>query len=127
MDYNKIGNLITSERKAKKLTQAKLAEKLFVSEKTISKWETGKGIPDANSLQKLSEIFEININELLNGERISKDNYIDKAEQQLLKLQKEKEKSHKSLLLTEIVFGCISIISFFIIHIGLHCYKNSAL
>ena len=67
MDYNKIGNLIMTERKAKKLTQAKLAEKLFVSEKTISKWETGNGIPDTNILPKLCEIFGISINEILNG------------------------------------------------------------
>ena len=53
MDYNKIGNFISTERKAKNLTQAKLAEKLFVSEKTVSKWENGNGIPDTNLLPKL--------------------------------------------------------------------------
>lgn len=118
MDYNKIGNLISTERKAKKLTQAKLAEKLFVSEKTVSKWETGKGSPDTNSLQKLCEIFNISINELLNGERISKDNYIPKAEEQLLALQKEKEESDKRLLLSEYIFGAIIVISFIIILYG---------
>ena len=58
MDYNKIGNFILTERKTKKLTQAKLAKKLFVSEKTISKWENGNGIPDTNTLPKLCEIFD---------------------------------------------------------------------
>ena len=84
MDYNKIGHLIMTERKAKKLTQAKLAEKLFVSEKTISKWEKGNGIPDTNILPKLCEIFEISINELLNGERLTKEEYTSKAEEKLL-------------------------------------------
>ena len=74
MDYNKIGNFIATERKAKKLTQAKLAEKIFVSEKTVSKWENGKGIPDTNSLPKLCEIFNISLNELLSGERLLKEN-----------------------------------------------------
>ena len=46
MDYNKIGAFIMSERKSKNLTQAKLAEKLFVSEKSVSKWENGKGLPE---------------------------------------------------------------------------------
>ena len=110
MDYNKIGNLIMSERKAKKLTQAKLAEKLFVSEKTISKWENGNGIPDTNSLPKLCEIFEISINELLNGERISTNNYKDKAEERLLELQKIKEIGDKRLLSMEIVIGILSMI-----------------
>lgn len=67
MDYNKIGAFIATERKAKKLTQTKLAEKLFISEKTISKWENGNGIPDTNTLPKLCEIFEVSLNELLNG------------------------------------------------------------
>lgn len=56
MDYNKIGEFISKERKLKKLTQVKLAEKVFVSEKTISKWEKGNGIPDTNTLTKLCEV-----------------------------------------------------------------------
>ncbi|MBQ8762209.1 MAG: helix-turn-helix domain-containing protein [Clostridia bacterium] len=109
MDYNKIGNFIMAERKAKKLTQAKLAEKLFVSEKTISKWENGHGIPDTNSLPKLCEIFEISLNELLNGERFSDESYINKAEEKLLDLQKIKEDGDKRLLSMEIVIGFLSI------------------
>ena len=74
MDYNKIGKLIASERKAKGLTQAKLAEKIFVSEKTVSKWENGKGIPDTNSLVALCEIFDLSLNELLSGEKVVAEN-----------------------------------------------------
>lgn len=109
MDYNKIGNFIAKERKAKKLTQAKLAEKLYVSEKTISKWENGNGIPDTNTLPKLCEIFEISINELLNGERISTERYINKAEEKLLELQTQKEYGDKKLLSMEIVIGLLSV------------------
>lgn len=110
MDYNKIGNFILNERKAKKLTQAKLAEKLFVSEKTVSKWENGKGIPDTNILPKLCEIFEISLNELLNGERIISEKYIDKAEEKLFELQKAKEECDKRMLSMEIVVGALSVI-----------------
>ena len=105
MDYIKIGSFIESERKAKKLTQAKLAEKLFVSEKTISKWENGNGIPDTTTLPKLCEIFGITLNELLNGERISMENYTNKAEEKLLDMQKAKEESDKRLLLAECFVG----------------------
>ena len=115
MDYNKIGVFIAMERKAKKLTQAKLAEKLFVSEKTISKWENGNGIPDTNSLPKLCQIFDVSLNELLNGERIKEESYMNKAEQKLLELQKEKEQSDKRLLVSEIVLGSITTFSFLII------------
>ena len=115
MNYNKIGDFIMAERKAKKLTQQKLAEKIFVSEKTISKWENGNGIPDTNTLPKLCEVFGVTINELLNGERIPTENYTNKAEEKILELQKAKEESDKRLLQIEIVLGILSIISFFII------------
>ena len=105
MDYNKIGKFIMNERKAKKLTQTKLAQKLFVSEKTISKWENGKGIPDTTVLPKLCELLEITINELLNGERIQTQDYTNKAENKLLELQRTKEESDKRLLLSEVFIG----------------------
>lgn len=110
MDYNKIGEFISNERKAKKLTQAKLAEMIFVSEKTISKWENGNGIPDTNSLPKLCEVFDVSLNELLNGSRISEEDYKNKAEEELLKLQEQKEKAVKLLFKVEIVLGCVSVI-----------------
>ena len=110
MDYNKVGKFITVERKAKNLTQAKLAEKLFVSEKTVSKWENGKGLPDTNSLPKLCEIFGVSINELLNGERIVSENYVNKAEQKLLELQNAKVQADKHLLTMEIVLGVFSVL-----------------
>jgi len=102
MDYNKIGEFISNERKSKKLTQAKLAEKVFVSEKTISKWENGNGIPDTNTLPLLCKIFECTINELLNGERISQEDFSTKANEKLLELQKTKEEKDKLLLSVEI-------------------------
>lgn len=110
MDYNKIGEFIAAERKAKKLTQAKLAEKLFISEKTVSKWENGNGIPDTTLLPRLCEIFEISINELLNGQRLSSENYAKKADEKMLELQKIKEDGDKKLLTMEIVIGVLSVI-----------------
>lgn len=107
MNNEKIGNFITNERKAKSLTQAKLAEKLFISEKTVSKWENGKSVPDTDSLPKLCEIFEVSLNELLNGERLFGEDYKNKAEEKLLSIQKEKEESDKRLLTSEIVLGLI--------------------
>ena len=115
MDYNKIGEFISSLRKSQNLTQTKLAEKLFVSEKTISKWENGKGIPDANSLLKMSEIFGVSINELLNGEKLQQSDYSKKAENKLLELQNAKQQSDKRLLFAEIILGGVSTILFIII------------
>lgn len=108
MDYSKIGNFIMNERKAKQLTQAGLARLLFVSEKTISKWEKGRGLPDTNILPKLCEIFNISLNELLNGERFNQNSYIDKAESKLLELEKSKQDCDKRLLAMEIVIGVLA-------------------
>lgn len=110
MDYKKIGNFILEERKAKNLTQAKLAEKLFISEKTISKWENGNGIPDTESLPKICEILGISINELLSGERLSNADYKIKAEEKMLELRKLKEEHDKKMLFLETVIGVLSVI-----------------
>lgn len=115
MDYEKIGNFISTERKAKKLTQAKLGEMLFVSEKTISKWENGNGVPDTSTLPKLCEILDISINELLNGERLSVDEYKTQAETKLFELQEAKNASEKRLLKTEIVIGVSTTLWFFFV------------
>jgi len=110
MDYNKIGNFIMTERKNKNLTQAKLAEKLFVSEKTISKWENGKGIPDTIVLPKICEIFQVSLNELLSGERFEENDYVKKAEEKLLELEKVKQDLNKRLLSMELVIGFLSVV-----------------
>ena len=115
MDYSKIGNFIAAERKAKNLTQAKLAQELFVSEKTVSKWENGKGIPDTTVLPKLCDIFKVSVNELLNGQRISQNDYQAKAEEKLIELQTEKQACDKRLLRCEIALGVITTLSFVII------------
>jgi len=112
MDHKKIGSFLTAERKAKGLTQAALAEQLFLSEKTVSKWENGKGLPDTQSLPKLCEIFGCTLNELLNGERIAAEDYASKADEKLLELQKNKVESDRRLLTAEIVLGVVCVLFF---------------
>ena len=112
MDYNKIGNFIATERKAKKLTQAKLAEMVFVSEKTVSKWENGKGIPDTNSLPHLCEVLGVSLNELLSGERQNiETNQLN--EQLLLNLTKELEQKNKIIWTSMWVIMGVSLIALF--------------
>ena len=64
-----IGNLITELRKEKKLTQSKLAEALGVTDKSVSKWENGKSLPDTKIMPRLCEILGISLEELLDGKR----------------------------------------------------------
>ena len=69
MNAQKCGKFIAELRKEQNLTQKDLSDKLNVSDKAISRWETGKGFPDVDSLQALSKFFYITINELLAGEK----------------------------------------------------------
>jgi transcriptional regulator with XRE-family HTH domain/DNA-directed RNA polymerase subunit RPC12/RpoP len=111
MEYSKIGQFIANQRKAKKLTQAKLAEQLFVSEKTVSKWENGKGIPDTNSLPKLCEILGVGLNELLSGEKMDTKNDKQASEQLLLNMSKELEYKNKTIWTSMWVLMIVSMIS----------------
>ena len=72
MDQVKIGKFISDERKAKGYTQKQLSELLGISDKTISKWECGRGVPNIESLKAISKFFSVSIDELLSGEEILK-------------------------------------------------------
>ncbi|MDD3173421.1 MAG: helix-turn-helix domain-containing protein [Herbinix sp.] len=74
MDNIKTGSLILKNRKEKKMTQKELADKLNVSDKTISKWERGQGCPDIASINDLAEVLGVNVTEILSGETLINDN-----------------------------------------------------
>ena len=78
MDQIKIGKFISELRKSKNMTQQQLAEKIGVSFKTVSKWETGRGMPELSTLKPLSDELGITINDLLNGEKIKEEEYLNK-------------------------------------------------
>lgn len=77
MNYEKIGNFILNLRKENNMTQQELADKLYVTDKAVSKWETGRGIPDIQTIKNLSVIFKVSEKEILNGERNFKKKEID--------------------------------------------------
>lgn len=84
MNQEKIGKFIAMLRKQKKMTQAELGEKLSVTEKSISNWENGRNMPDLSLFKPLCEVLNITINELLSGERVSKDKYQEKFEENIV-------------------------------------------
>lgn len=73
MDRKKVGELLRQLREENLLTQRELGERLHVSDKAISKWERGVGYPDISFLIQLSEVFHINVEEILRGEIVSKE------------------------------------------------------
>ena len=80
MDQIKIGKFIAECRKRNNLTQMQLAEKLNITDRAISKWENGKGIPDSSIMLDLCKELKISVNELLSGEMIDMNNYNEMAE-----------------------------------------------
>ena len=97
MDTEKIGHFIAQTRKDCGMTQRELAEKLNISDKAVSKWERGVSLPDISVMVSLCEELRININELLSGERLSKDSYDRKAEENMMNLMEENKTQREKL------------------------------
>lgn len=107
MDTIKIGQFIKSLRKENSLTQREVAERLNVSEKTISKWETGNGMPEVSIMLPLCKLFGISINELLSGERLDEKQYVEKAEENMAMLV-DRTTPRKKIVISTI--SCILVI-----------------
>ena len=112
MEQAKVGKFIAECRKNKKMTQAELAEKLNITDRAISKWETGKGMPDSSIMLELCNELDISVNELLSGEVIKMETYNQKAEENLLKMKKQIEKIRKKFSIISYIFGIITILMF---------------
>ena len=98
MDQIKIGKFIAECRKKKNLTQAQLAEKLNITDRAISKWETGKAMPDSDIMLDLCYILGINVNELLCGEMIDMEQKDEQLNELIFQMAKNEERYHKRLL-----------------------------
>lgn len=101
MDQSKIGKFIASCRKAQGMTQADLAKKLGITDRAVSKWETGKSMPDSGIMLELCAILGINVNELLSGEKVMSDRYDQKAEENLLAMGQALEEKNRQMLKIE--------------------------
>ena len=111
MDQIKIGKFIAECRKNAGLTQMQLAEKLNITDRAVSKWETGKAMPDSSVMLELCDILKITVNDLLSGERISMENNDRKNEQLLLDMAKELEQKNKTIWMTMWVIMIVSMIA----------------
>ncbi len=115
MNQKKIGIFIASSRKKKNMTQSELAEKLGVSDKSIGNWENGRNMPDLSLFKPLCDELDITINELLSGEKISKDKYQEKFEENIvntIEYSTKKVSKYSSIVnLLLIIFGLFILIS----------------
>ena len=110
MDQVKIGRFIAECRKKANLTQMQLAEKLNITDRAISKWETGKSMPDSSIMLELCDVLKISVNDLLSGEVVTMDNYNKELENNLIEMVMQKEEADKRLLRLEIVLGIIAVL-----------------
>ena len=111
MDQIKIGKFISSCRKEEGMTQAELAEKLGISDRAVSKWETGKSMPDSGIMLELCGFLKINVNELLSGERIMAEFYSKQVEENLLAMRREVEERDRRALKLEYWMGFSAVLS----------------
>lgn len=113
LNQDKIGKFIADRRKMCGITQRQLAEKLGVSDKAVSKWETGRSMPDNSILMELCEELGINVNELLSGEKLSDDSYHGKAEENMVNLveQTENERNKSRSAWIGGVIGMVALVS----------------
>ncbi|MBO4460444.1 MAG: helix-turn-helix transcriptional regulator [Clostridiales bacterium] len=110
MDQIKIGKFIASLRKEQGLTQAVLADRLGITDRAVSKWETGKCLPDASVMPELCDILKISVSELFAGERIDMENLRESNEKLLLELKEGEERSNRKLLHIRISLIVISLV-----------------
>lgn len=113
MDLVKIGKYIAGKRKALEMTQKQLAEKLNMSDKSVSKWERGICLPDVSVYMELCEILGISINEFLAGEDIDAENVEKKSEDNIIQVTKDskkKQKNLKSILAVVTTFAVIMVL-----------------
>lgn len=115
MSPKETGEFIAALRKEKELTQKQLAEMLNVSDKAISRWETGKGYPDIDSLMMLSRVFSLSVNELLCGNRIESEYMAQTAENDIAKAYvysatKERKVSKIAIVLSTVLICIIAVI-----------------
>ena len=130
MDQEKIGKFIAENRKLKKITQSELAEKLGVTDRTISNWENGKNMPDLSLFKPLCDILEITINELISGEKINNKEYNEKLEENFINtidyIDKKKNNTSDIKSISMLLIGIIGLIlsQFFLNNYQSNSYIN---
>lgn len=135
MNTYEFGKFLSHLRKEKGLTQMQLAEQLNVTDKAISRWETGKNYPDIEMFESLSNILDVSISELLEGKRIEKEELFNVSEEHIVKQIQKNKKSNKKyriviliVILFAVVLGCIAMkangVFDGVIYNEIPCYSN---
>ncbi|MCR5829832.1 MAG: helix-turn-helix transcriptional regulator [Lachnospiraceae bacterium] len=109
MDQVKVANLLKSLRNEKNLTQEALAEKFSVSRRTVSRWETGANLPDIDILIEMSDFYDVDLREILDGER-KETNMNEEVKETAMKVAEYGKSCEKRITRTVMVFLIVGII-----------------
>ena len=120
MDQKKSGSFLKELRKTKNITQEQLAEQLNVSGRTVSRWETGNNMPDISLLVEISELFDVSISEIINGERKSENmnNEVKEVAQSMSDYATHEKESIIKEIRNLSLIGLIALICYYIIDIS---------
>ncbi len=110
MTSKECGKFIAELRKENELTQKELAERINVTDKAVSRWETGKGYPDVTSLVSLSEYFGVSVNELLAGKKLTVENIKETADENLISVFEQVQKNKKQQNLQVALYTSVLIV-----------------
>ncbi len=110
MDQMRIGRFIAERRRAQALTQRELAERLAISDKTVSKWERGKGLPEVSLMQPLCAALGITVNDLLSGEIVADGCYRQRAEANLMDLMRKAEENRRRMA-AAVACGAVTVVA----------------
>ena len=124
MDLVKIGKYIASKRKSLGMTQKQLAEKLGMSDKSVSKWERGVCLPDVSVYKELCSILGISLNEFLSGEDIAQENIIQKSETNIIEVIKDNINKEKCLKVMKYILLVISIFALSVLGFAIYRLKK---
>lgn len=119
MDQAKTGKFISELRREKDMKQSELADAIGVSAKTVSKWETGRGMPEISTLPLLCDTLGISVNELLSGERVETDNYTERAEENIVTLLKDSKSYNKDRTIPAVAAPVIAVAALALIILGI--------
>lgn len=120
MNQIQTGKFIAAMRREQALTQRQLAEALGISDKTVSKWETGKGLPEVGLMLPLCKKLNISVNELLSGQRLTEETYKQKAEENIMALMGERKKNQRRMLWSVMIMLATFLIAFLIVLVAVN-------
>ena len=125
MNQIKIGKFIAECRRKNNLTQKQLAERLNITDRAISKWENGRGMPDSAIMLELCNELKISVNELLSGEMINVKENNENAEENLYELNKNNEKNRKIIIVGITIIIVLVIISIIELFLAMVQFRNT--